>query len=333
METARKTDRRVAVAPMMDWTDRHQRRFMRMITPSSLLFTEMVTTGAILRGDSARFLHFDPAEHPVALQLGGADPDDLGRSARAGADWGYDEVNLNCGCPSDRVQAARFGACLMAEPDLVADCVKAMQDGAGSVPVTVKSRIGIDDQDDYAFLAHFVERIAAAGVTTLTVHARKAWLSGLSPKQNREVPPLVYDRAYRIKADFPEIEIVVNGGITDLAGIDAHLARVDGVMIGREAYQNPWFMAAVEAHVFGTDCLPDRHQVAAAMADYAEDRMAEGTPLHSVTRHMLGLFNGLPGARAWRRTLSEGAREPGATPQLIIDAASRIRPRPLADAA
>lgn len=330
---AMKIDRRVAVAPMMDWTDRHQRRFMRLITPSSLLFTEMVTTGAILRGDTARFLDFDPAEHPVALQLGGADPADLRRSARAGAEWGYHEINLNCGCPSDRVQAARFGACLMAEPDLVANCVKAMQDGAGSVPVTVKSRIGIDDRDDYGFLAHFVETIAAAGVTTLTIHARKAWLSGLSPKQNREVPPLVYDRAYRIKADFPEMEIVVNGGITDLAGIDAHLARVDGVMIGREAYQNPWFMASVETHVFGTDGVPDRHRVAGLMADYAEDRMAEGTPLHSVTRHMLGLFNGLPGARSWRRTLSEGAREPGATPQLIVDAAGRIRQPALADAA
>jgi tRNA-dihydrouridine synthase A len=317
-------DRRLSVAPMMDWTDRHCRYFLRLITRRALLYTEMIPTGAILLGQPERFLRFDPAEHPVALQLGGADPDDLARCAEAGAARGYDEINLNVGCPSDRVQNARFGACLMAEPELVAACVRAMR-AAAPVPVTVKSRIGIDRQDSYEFLRRFVAAVAGAGCRTVVLHARNAWLSGLSPKENRELPPLRYDRVHRIKTEFPELEIVVNGGIRTLDQALAQLAAVDGVMIGREAYQNPYALAEWERVIFGlAEPAPSRFEIIERLLPYVDQELAEGTPLQAITRHMLGLFHGVPGARAWRRHLSEAANRPGAGPEVIRDAMSAI---------
>jgi tRNA-dihydrouridine synthase A len=317
-------DRRLSIAPMMDWTDRHERYFLRLIAGRALLYTEMIPTGAILRGDPTRALRFDPAEHPVALQLGGSDPDDLARCAGLGAAWGYDEVNLNVGCPSDRVQSARFGACLMAEPDLVAACVRAMR-AAVDVPVTVKTRIGIDEQDSYDFLCRFVEEVAAAGCGTLILHARKAWLSGLSPKQNRELPPLRYEVVHRVKADFPELEIILNGGIRTLDQAQAQLRHVDGVMIGREAYHNPFVLAEWERALLGiTGPVPSRFEIAQRLVPYIERELAAGTPLFAITRHVLGLFNGLPGARAWRRHLSEAARRPDAGAEVIRDALGRI---------
>ena len=318
-------DRRLSIAPMMDWTDRHERYFLRLIARRALLYTEMIPTGAIVRGDRARFLRFDPAEHPVALQLGGADPDDLARAAAIGAAWGYDEINLNVGCPSDRVQSARFGACLMAEPELVAACVRAMS-ATVDVPVTLKTRIGIDDRDDYDFLRRLVEAVAAAGCRTLILHARKAWLSGLSPKQNREVPPLRYEVVHRVKADFPELEIIVNGGIRTLDAALEHLAKVDGVMIGREAYHNPYVLADWERALFDVpEPAPSRTEIALRLLPYIEAELAAGTPLHAITRHILGLFNGLPGARAWRRHLSEAVRRPGAGSEVVLEAMIAIQ--------
>jgi tRNA-dihydrouridine synthase A len=318
-------DRRLSVAPMMDWTDRHCRYFLRLITPRALLYTEMVTTGAILFGDRERFLRFDPAEHPIALQLGGADPDQLARCAELGAARGYDEINLNVGCPSDRVQNARFGACLMAEPDLVAACVRAMRAG-GPVPVTVKTRIGIDEDDSYDFLLRFVEAVAGAGCRTVILHARKAWLSGLSPKENREVPPLRYDMVHRVKADFPELEIVANGGIRTIEQARAQLARVDGVMIGREAYQNPYALAEWERALLGTATpAPSRCEIIERLMPYVERELAEGTALRAITRHVLGLFNGVPGARAWRRHLSEAAHRPGAGARVVLNAMEAVQ--------
>jgi tRNA-dihydrouridine synthase A len=313
---------------MMDWTDRHERYFLRLIAKRALLYTEMIPTGAILRGDPARALRFDPAEHPVALQLGGADPDDLARAAELGAGFGYDEINLNVGCPSDRVQSARFGACLMAEPELVASCVRAMR-AAVDVPVTVKTRIGIDHEDSYDFLCRFVDAVAAAGCRALILHARKAWLFGLSPKQNREIPPLRHDVVQRVKADFPELEVIANGGIRTLDQALAQLAAVDGVMIGREAYQNPYVLAEWERAVFKVaEPAPDRFEIAQRLLPYVAREVAAGTPLHAITRHILGLFNGLPGARAWRRHLSEAARRPGAGPEALLDALAQIRHAP-----
>jgi tRNA-dihydrouridine synthase A len=315
---------RLCIAPMMDWTDRHERYFLRLIAGRALLYTEMIPTGAILRGDPARALRFDPAEHPVALQLGGCDPEELARCAGLGAARGYDEVNLNVGCPSDRVQSARFGACLMAEPELVAACVRAMR-GATEAPVTVKTRIGIDQQDSYEFLCRFVEAVAAAGCGTLILHARKAWLSGLSPKQNREVPPLRYEVVHCVKADFPELEIILNGGIRTLDQAQAQLPHVDGVMIGREAYHNPFVLAEWERALLGVaEPAPGRVEIAARLLPYIERECAAGTPLFAITRHILGLFNGLPGARAWRRHLSEAARRPGAGAEVIREALGRI---------
>ncbi len=317
-------DRRLSIAPMMDWTDRHERYFLRLIAGRALLYTEMIPTGAILRGDPARFLRFDPAEHPLALQLGGCDPDDLARCAERGAASGYDEVNLNVGCPSDRVQSARFGACLMAEPDLVAACVRAMR-AATCLPVTVKTRIGIDQQDSYEFLCRFVEAVAAAGCGTLILHARKAWLSGLSPKQNREVPPLRYEVVHRVKADFPELEITLNGGIRALDQAQAQLRWVDGVMIGREAYHNPYVLADWERALLGvTEPIPSRFEVVRRLLPYVERELAAGTPLSAITRHILGLFNGLPGARAWRRQLSQAAHRPGAGVEVVVEALGKI---------
>ncbi|NIA70411.1 tRNA dihydrouridine(20/20a) synthase DusA [Pelagibius litoralis] len=308
---------------MMDWTDRHERAFLRTISQRALLYTEMVTTGAILHGDRDRFLAFDDVEHPVALQLGGSDPDDLAACAREGALRGYDEINLNLGCPSDRVQRGRFGACLMTEPDLVADCVAAMI-GAVDIPVTVKTRIGVDEQDSYEALQAFVETIAAAGCRSFTIHARKAWLSGLSPKQNREVPPLRYEVVYALKRDFADLEIVLNGGVQTLEEAEAHLQQVDGVMIGRAAYQTPYILAEADRRIFDEPVAPrSREQIVEDFLPYVERQLCLGVPLKSITRHMLGLFNGLPGARAWRRHLSEEAHLPGAGPEVVLAALAR----------
>jgi tRNA-dihydrouridine synthase A len=309
---------------MMAWTDRHERYFLRLIARHVRLYTEMIPTGAILHGDAARFLRFDPAEHPVALQLGGADPDDLARCAEIGQRFGYDEINLNVGCPSGRVQNARFGACLMAEPELVARCVAAMA-GAVDIPVTVKTRIGIDDQDSYQFLARLVEAVAAAGSETLILHARKALLAGLSPKQNREIPPLRYDVVQRIKDDFPALQVVVNGGIRTLEQAQAQLAVVDGVMVGREAYQNPYCLAAWQQALQGSmEQVPSREEVVLRLLPYVERELVDGTPLKAITRHLLGLFNGLPGARAWRRHLSEAAHRRGAGAEVICHALAEM---------
>ena len=309
---------------MMDWTDRHCRYFHRLLAPRALLYTEMVHCGAILRGDADRHLAFDPREHPVALQLGGCEPDDLGRAAAIGAARGYDEINLNCGCPSERVRRGSFGACLMREPALVAACVAAMGAAVGAtVPVTVKCRIGVDDSDDFAFLSRFVATVADAGCATFIVHARKAWLRGLSPKQNREIPPLRYDLVHHLRREFPELRIVLNGGLRSVAAAAAETGRVDGVMIGREAYENPWSLTAFAAALLGPGPIPPtRHEVVAAMADYASAQSRHGVPVRAIGRHMLGLFNGLPGARAWRHRLATAA--PDADARLLLTAASLV---------
>ena len=317
-------DRLIAVAPMLDWTDRHYRYFIRLLSRHTLLYTEMVTTGAILRGDRQRLLAHDPAEYPLALQLGGSDPAELARCARIATDWGYDEINLNVGCPSDRVQSGRFGACLMAEPDLVAACVAAMR-AATDLPVTVKTRIGIDERDSYQELADFVRRVAAGGCTVFIVHARKAWLSGLSPKENREIPPLRHEVVHRLKRDFPELTIVLNGGLTTLEQVTKQLRQVDGVMIGRAAYENPYLLAEVDRRFFGSSASPpNRHQVVRALLPYLEERLRAGTPLQCMTRPILGLFQGIPGARAWRRVLSERAWRHGAGVEVVEAALERV---------
>ncbi|OOG37482.1 tRNA dihydrouridine(20/20a) synthase DusA [Rhodanobacter sp. C05] len=301
---------RVCVAPMMDWTDRHCRYFHRLLSPRARLYTEMVTSAALVRGRQLRLLEHSQQEQPVALQLGGSDPHELAQAARFGAEAGYDEINLNVGCPSDRVQSGRFGACLMREPALVGDCMKAMRD-AVSVPVTVKCRIGVDDQDDYAGLQHFTETMLEASVEVLVVHARKAWLQGLSPKENREIPPLDYERVYRLKREFPGLVVVINGGITTVEQVQAHLAQLDGVMLGRAAYHDPYLLAQVEASLYG-EPLPSRAGVLQHMQPYIEAELARGTAFKHISRHLLGLYQGEPGARAFRRTLSEGAHLPGA---------------------
>jgi tRNA-dihydrouridine synthase A len=310
---------------MMDLSDRHCRFFWRRLTRQALLYTEMVTTGALIHGDRARFLRFDAEEHPVALQLGGSDPSELARCAKWAEAWGYDEVNLNCGCPSDRVQSGRFGACLMAQPQLVATCVAAMRD-ACTIPVTVKHRIGIDAMESYAELAAFVATVAEAGCRVFIVHARKAWLQGLSPKENREIPPLNYPWVYRLKADFPELTIVINGGIQSLAQCREHLSHVDGAMIGREAYQNPWMLAGADSQLFGMeDASASRDQVIAGLLPYAERQLERGVQLNHVTRHILGLYQGLPGARKFRRHLSENACRRGAGIEVLTDALHLVR--------
>ncbi len=303
-------DWQLSVAPMMDWTDRHCRYFHRLLSPHARLYTEMVTSAALVRGKQMRLLEHSQQEHPLALQLGGSDPHELAQAARSGAEAGYDEINLNVGCPSDRVQAGRFGACLMREPALVGDCVKAMRD-AVSIPVTVKCRIGVDDQDDYAGLQHFTEVMIEAGVGVLAVHARKAWLQGLSPKENRDIPPLDYDRVYRLKREFPQLVVVINGGITTVEQVVAHLAQLDGVMLGRAAYHDPFLLAQVEAVLYG-EPLPQRADVLRHLQPYVEAELARGTALKHISRHLLGLYQGEPGARAFRRTISEGAHLPGA---------------------
>jgi tRNA-dihydrouridine synthase A len=309
----------VSIAPMMDWTDRHCRYFMRQFTPSALLYTEMVTAAAIVHGDADRFLRFNGAEHPVALQLGGSDPDWMARATAAANEYGYDEININVGCPSDRVQSGRFGACLMADPALVAQCLSAMQ-AESDAPVTVKSRIGIDDHDSYDFLVAFVEPLLEAGCRKFVVHARIAVLEGLSPKENRSVPPLDYERVYRLKQDFPALEIVLNGGIESCADVDAALGRVDGVMIGRRAYHQPYFLAELERHLHPDWQPPARSDIVERMLPYIEEQLGEGAALNAITRHMLGLFAGQPGARAWRRYVSEHAHRPGAGSEVLVNA-------------
>ena len=317
MNTIKRT---FSIAPMMDWSDHHCRYFWRLLTRQSLLYTEMVTTGALIHGDRERFLHFNAEEHPVALQLGGSDPVDLAQCARWAQEWGYDEVNLNCGCPSDRVQSGTFGACLMAKPLLVADCVKAMRD-ACDIPVTVKHRIGIDNMESYQELAGFVAPIAEAGCQVFIVHARKAWLKGLSPKQNREVPPLNYPWVYQLKRDFPELTFVINGGIQSLEECETHLTHVDGVMIGREAYQNPWMLAEVDSRLFGSDDpVASREQVMEQLIPYVSRQLAKGSHLNHITRHILGLYRGVPGARQFRRHLSENAYQKDADIDVLKNA-------------
>ncbi|MBW9258122.1 MAG: tRNA dihydrouridine(20/20a) synthase DusA [Candidatus Thiodiazotropha sp. (ex. Lucinisca nassula)] len=317
-------NRRLSVAPMLDWTDRYCRYFLRLISSHVLLYTEMVTTGAILHGNRARFLDFDPSEHPVALQLGGSEPEALAQCAKLGEAWGYDEINLNVGCPSDRVQSGRFGACLMLTPELVADCVKAMRDQV-AIDVTVKHRIGVDNQDSYQALCDFVGKVSDAGCETFIVHARKAWLQGLSPRENREVPPLHYETVHQLKRDFADLQIIINGGITTLEQVEQNLKQVDGVMIGREAYNNPWILSQADSLIYGSEGSPaSRHQIIESMIPYIDQELSAGTPINRITRHILGLFQGLPGAKKWRRMLSEEAHKDGADSSLILRAAARV---------
>jgi tRNA-dihydrouridine synthase A len=320
-------EQRFSIAPMMDWTDRHCRVFHRLMTRRARLYTEMLTTGAILNGDRQRLLGYDPSEHPVALQLGGSEARDLAASAKIGEDFGYDEINLNVGCPSDRVKDGRFGACLMAEPALVAEGVAAMKRAVG-IPVTVKCRIGIDDQDPEMALDELARAVVAAGADALIVHARKAWLNGLSPKENRDIPPLDYDRVYRLKAAMPDVLIIINGGIPSLAEAKAHLAHVDGVMLGRAAYQEPWRLLSVDPELFGE---PAPHTtmrgVFATMTPYIEKELARGTRLHSMARHFVGAFHGVPGARAFRRHLAEHGVRPGAGINVLREAIALVGER------
>jgi tRNA-dihydrouridine synthase A len=314
---------------MMEWTDRHCRFFHRLLTRRALLYTEMLTIGAVLHGDRARLLRYEPVEHPLALQVGGADPRSLAACARIATDAGFDEINLNAGCPSDRVQEGRFGACLMAEPALAGDCVAAMK-AAAAMPVTVKCRIGIDEQDPEQALAIFAETVERAGADALIVHARKAWLKGLSPRENREVPPLDYERVYRLKAAHPRFTIVLNGGIGSLAAARVHLDRVDGVMIGRAAYQEPWRLLAVDALLFGDEPpFASPREAAAALIPYIARELARGTRLHAITRHLHGLFQGVPGARAFRRKLASAAGSPHASAAVLSAALDLVSDRVL----
>jgi tRNA-dihydrouridine synthase A len=326
-------DVRLSVAPMMDWTDRHCRVFHRLMTRRARLYTEMLTTGAIIHGDRKRLLGFDASEHAVALQLGGSDPRDLATSAKIGEDFGYDEINLNVGCPSDRVKDGRFGACLMAEPALVAACVDAMKRRVG-IPVTVKCRIGIDDQDSEVALDTLARSVIAAGADALIVHARKAWLNGLSPKENRDIPPLDYNRVYRLKASLPDVPVVINGGIASLAEAKRHLGFVDGVMLGRAAYQEPWRLLTADPELFG-EAAPHAtmKDVLEAVMPYIERELAQGVRLHSITRHFVGAFHGVPGARAFRRYLAENGVKPGAGVNVLRDAIALVDDRVVASIA
>lgn len=317
--------RTLSIAPMLDWTDRFYRQFARHITRHTWLYTEMVTTGALIHGNRDRFLRFDPCEQPIALQLGGSDPVALARCAKLAEQWGYDEVNLNVGCPSERVQEGSFGACLMAEPQLVADCVKAMRDVV-SIPVTVKHRIGIDKVEEYDYLRNFVEVVAAAGCETFIVHARNAILKGLSPKQNREVPPLKYDYVYQLKRERPELEIIINGGITTLEQTDEHLRQVDGVMIGREAYHNPYLLVDADRRYYNDDHpQPSRADIIEALMPFVENEVKDGVPLKIISRHILGLFQGMRGARYWRRQLSDHVLLKPNNPQLIMQTLQQMQ--------
>jgi tRNA-dihydrouridine synthase A len=321
-------DRRFCIAPMMEWTDRHCRAFHRTLTRRALLYTEMVTTGAVLHGDRTRLIGFDPWEQPVALQLGGSDPKALAQCARIAADFGYGEVNLNDGCPSDRVQEGRFGACLMAEPALVGDCVAAMK-AAVALPVTVKCRIGIDEQDPQLALETMTAAVEAAGVDALIVHARKAWLSGLSPRENRDIPPLDYELVYRLKAAHPRLPVIINGGVRTLEAARDHLAHVDGVMMGRAAYQEPWRLLAVDPLLFGAAAPHESMKEAIrALYPYVQRELAGGLRLHSIARHMHGAFHAVPGARAYRRHLATQAVKPGASVALLAEALAMVLDRP-----
>lgn len=315
---------RFSVAPMLDWTDRYCRGFHRLLTKNTLLYTEMVTTGALIHGDVDRHLRYQEAEHPIALQLGGSEPSDLAQCAKLAQQYQYDEINLNVGCPSDRVQSGRFGACLMAEPDTVAKGCAAMI-AESDLPVTVKCRIGIDEQDDYSDLQKFVETVAHSGVTTFVVHARKAWLQGLSPKQNRDVPPLNYERVYLLKQEFPELQIIINGGIHTLQEVKQHLDKVDGVMMGRAAYQHPYLLRTIDQEIFGSQTAPvSEAELINQICDYVDEYMAQGAQLKYISRHIVGLFQNRPGARQWRRYLSENAYKPGATSEVIREAAALV---------
>jgi tRNA-dihydrouridine synthase A len=332
-KTTKSYDFLFSVAPMMDWTDRHCRVFHRLMTRRARLYTEMLTTGAIIHGDRKRLLGFDASEHPVALQLGGSDPSDLAMSAKIGEDFGYDEINLNVGCPSDRVKDGRFGACLMAEPALVAACVDAMKRTV-AIPVTVKCRIGIDDQDPEAALDALARGVIAAGADALIVHARKAWLNGLSPKENRDIPPLDYNRVYRLKASLLDVPVVINGGIASLAEARRHLGFVDGVMLGRVAYQEPWRLLTADPELFG-EAAPHAtmKDVFETMMPYIERELARGVRLHSITRHFVGAFHGVPGARAFRRYLAENGVRPGAGVSVLRDAIALVDDRAVASIA
>jgi tRNA-dihydrouridine synthase A len=324
MKSINMISRRFSVAPMMEWTDRHCRFFHRLLTRRALLYTEMLTTGAVLHGDRTRLLRFDAAEHPLALQLGGSDPRALAACARIGAEAGFDEINLNAGCPSDRVQDGRFGACLMAEPELVGESIAAMK-AAVSIPVTVKCRIGIDDQDPEPALENFAQAVKRAGADALIVHARKAWLKGLSPKENREIPPLDYDRVYRLKRAHPEMTIILNGGVGSVEDALAHLQHVDGAMIGRAAYQEPWRLLAIDPLLFSeTARFASAKEAAAALAPYIQREIAVGTRLHAITRHLHGLFHAVPGARAFRRHLAGASSAPHADAEYLLAALALV---------
>jgi tRNA-dihydrouridine synthase A len=319
---------RFCIAPMMEWTDRHCRSFHRLLTRHAMLYTEMVTTAAVLRGNRARLIGFDPGEHPVALQLGGSDPAALAQCARIAQDFGYDEINLNIGCPSERVQEGRFGACLMREPALVGECVAAMK-AAVALPITVKCRIGVDEQDPETALEALTCAVEAAGVNALMVHARKAWLKGLSPRENRNLPPLDYKRVFRLKAAHPHLAIVLNGGIASVEAAQAHLARVDGVMMGRAAYQEPWRLLVVDPLLFGRPAPFSSPRTAAeAFVSHIERELARGTPLHAVTRHLVGLFHAVPGARAYRRHLATQGVKPGAGARVLTEALAMVLDTP-----
>ncbi len=326
--TQAKLNRRFTAAPMMEWSDTHCRSFWRLLTKEAVLYSEMVTTGALIYGDRKRFLEFNACEHPLALQLGGSDPKALAECARIAEDWGYNEVNLNCGCPSDRVQNNMIGACLMAEPKLVAECIAAMQ-AAVTIPVTIKHRIGIDDMEDYEGMLDFVRTVADTGCNTFIVHARKAWLKGLSPKENREIPPLQYDKVAQLKKDHPELEIIINGGITTLEQSLHLLNDVDGVMLGREIYHNPYLLAEVDQRIYGIDRpVMTREQVIEGFIAYAEEQLAKGVRLNYITRHILGLYQGLPGARKFRRVISEQAHKPNAGIEVIKAALNSLNELP-----
>ena len=305
-----KLNRRFCVAPLLDLTTRHQRFFMRLLSRHAVLYTEMITTGALIYGDRDRYLQYNEAEHPVAIQLGGSDPKDMALCAKMAEDFGYDEININLGCPSERVQKGAFGACLMLEPELIAECIGEMRVAACHTPITVKNRIGVDNHDSYEKLTRFVEIIAAAGCDTFIIHARKALLKGLSPKENREIPPLSYPTVYQLKKDFPEIEFIINGGIKTLTEARQHLQQVDGVMLGREAYHNPYLLSKVDKYLYNDNHdLLDRHQILDLFINYANEELSKGVPLGHMSRHILGLFHGQPGAKAWRRHLSENVQK------------------------
>lgn len=318
------TQRRLSLAPMMEWTDRFYRTFLRQITKETYLYTEMVNMNAVVHGDRARHLDFDAGEHPIALQLGGADPRLLAEAAKIAQDWGYDEINLNCGCPSDRVQSGSFGACLMATPDVVARCVESMKN-AVDIPVTVKTRLGIDHQDSWEFLIDFLRPVREAGCEIFVLHARKAWLKGLSPKENREKPPLIYERVHAVKEMWPDVEIILNGGIADLDQTLQQLEFVDGVMVGRALYETPWVFADADQKIYGKNFHPEnRHAVLENFIPYVEQWMAEGHPLHRCVRHVLGLFHGIKGGKAFRRHLTEQGMRAGASIQVLRDAMAMV---------